>query len=848
MVFKRFLIIVFCIASWLTLGNAYGGLQKQLDWVSTSKANNLCSGYYINYPIHFKPNKNLKHPEKGYNISADNVSYSLKGPSKLSGHVKFVRPNKRVEADKVWLYRSDQADHRLSRIQAKGGLRLYSPGQLMVAKQGQLNLLDNTFTVEDADYRVSSQPKNNPHTEKHKGQTVEVHKERHYRGHAHTIHKIDDQHYVLKDSTLTTCPPAAKGESCAWHIHATTVKLDNAKGVGHAYNALFWFHGAPIMYTPYANFPINDERKSGFLFPSYGRQANSGVHLSFPYYLNLAPNYDLTLVPQIYSWRGLMLGGTFRYLTEQGQGHLHASFMPEDRRFRDFQQQAQLEPNFQNRTKGLQRLEDDDSSRYDIHYKDQFSWNDHWFSQIDYNQVSDDYYIQDFGEDLINNSNANLLQKGQLQYQGLNWQFMGLLQNYQTLHPVNRQPNSNQYARLPELQASSDYAGWYPGLDPSVNIQSVYFHKTFRPDGSNGTPVNGERLSIQPDIMYTWERPYGYIKPEIKAQLTQYWLDHNHTGLHQQASQAIPTFDVQGKLNFQRFFQIADNHYEQTLEPEFFYVYTPYEPQDNTPIFDTSTRSFDYSYMFHSNRFSGADRVGDTNRLTLALTSRLLDSDTGNQKASVSIGDIVYFRNRQVTDCSGNHCQPDDLASRHFSPLVTKAEYDLAHYWKGKAQLVWNPYANVFSREQASIQFQDQQKYLFNIDFERLLEGGDISGNNSSVTTKLKQIQVGGAWKINPRWRVLGHMGYSWQGNNAKNHGDTYLAGIEYSGCCWGVRFVGARTFQGVDDQQRNKYDNRYYIQIIFKGLGSLGNRDPSSVLSDNLSNYKSEFNQAGML
>lgn len=841
---KRFLIISFIAGSIVSLGFAHEKLPKRLNWISSDQADNLCQGYYIDKPIQFSPAKQLKHPEKSYNITADDVEYALKGPSKLKGNVILTRPDKRVHADKVKLFRRDSKPHSIKLIQAQGHLRLFSPGELMVAKQGILNLDNETFTLNNVDFRISSQPDLKPSTIMHHGHEVHKRAERHYRGHAQSIKKVKDKQYDLNQTSLTTCPPSDDG-SCVWHLKSTRIHLDTHSGVGQAYNTSLWFLGAPIFYTPYANFPLNDKRKSGFLYPSLGQKSDSGVHLTVPYYINWAPNYDLTLTPQIYTRRGFMLGSEFRYLTSRGHGQLQASVLPADAHFKDFQHQAEQEHRFQSRDDSLKRLQDASDWRYALHYQDGFRWSDHWLSDIHYSRVSDDYYIQDFGDSLINNSDANLLQKAQLDYQGVNWHATGLLQHYQTLHPVNRATNDNQYARLPELKGSGDYMGIYPGLDPSITLQSVYFHKTLRPDSPKDQAVNGERLSIQPSVQYMLARPYGYIKPEIKAQLTQYWLDHDHSSLHQKASNAVPTFDVHGKLNIERFFDARHNHYKQTLEPEFLYVLTPHESQNNIPIFDTSTRSFDYNYMFDTNRFSGADRVGDTNRMTLALTSRFINAHTGSQIGSVSIGDIVYFTNREVTHCEGNNCSPDAFADRHISPLVGKGDYQITRHWQGDAQLVWNPHESHFSRQQASLAYQQDQTYLLNLDYQ-LIKGDDFVGHDSD--NRLKQAKVGGAWQINPRWRVLGHFGYTWQGNNNKNHGNTYLAGVEYDSCCWGLRFVGARTFEGVDDQNRNEYDNTVSLQIIFKGFGSVGNKDAKSLLSDTVSNYKTPFNTAGIL
>ena len=61
---------------------------------------------------------------------------------------------------------------------------------------------------------------------------------------------------------------------------------------------------------------------------------------------------------------------------------------------------------------------------------------------------------------------------------------------------------------------------------------------------------------------------------------------------------------------------------------EFFYTYTPYKDQSDIPYFDTSLNELNTSTIFQENQFSGQDRVMDSNAITTALATRIID-DSG---------------------------------------------------------------------------------------------------------------------------------------------------------------------------------------------------------------------------
>ena len=99
---------------------------------------------------------------------------------------------------------------------------------------------------------------------------------------------------------------------------------------------------------------------------------------------------------------------------------------------------------------------------------------------------------------------------------------------------------------------------------------------------------------------------------------------------------------------FERDWNVAGRDYVQTLEPRAFYVYVPYKNQNQAPVFDTALDDFNFGQLFSVNRYIGNDRIADANQLTLALSSRLIDSESGVERLRVAVGERFYFEDQRV--------------------------------------------------------------------------------------------------------------------------------------------------------------------------------------------------------
>src|SRR5690606_22498323 len=111
---------------------------------------------------------------------------------------------------------------------------------------------------------------------------------------------------------------------------------------------------------------------------------------------------------------------------------------------------------------------------------------------------------------------------------------------------------------------------------------------------------------------------------------------------------------------FEREAQFFGGDYLQTLEPRLYYLYVPYRRQDDIPLFDTSRFDFGFAQIFAENLYSGGDRIADANQLTAAVTSRLIEPETGAERMRVIVGQRYYFRDQEVT--AGETARTDSRA------------------------------------------------------------------------------------------------------------------------------------------------------------------------------------------
>lgn len=791
-------------------------LARQLGWVDAPGSCSLCEGYYQEPLLDFSQLGLIT--DNDSQIAADQVSISQQGRSVLRGNVVVKRPGKQLEASQASFTR-DQKTGKISTIHLRDHVRIREPGKLLIAKRASINLDKNTAKIHHAIYRLARS-----NQQQKEGSLTQLYGTNVW-GQASLMAQLAAHVYELQDATYTSCPPTRSG----WKVKAKKARLDNNKQRIYMHHGVFTLYDVPVFYLPYISLSTDDKRATGFLFPTASYSSKLGASFGIPFYWNMAPNYDMTLFANYYTKRGVLLQDEFRYLNAFSTTQITASILPADRSFRAFRA-------------GNPSIESWGNNRAMLSIHNRTSISPALSALISYDGVSDDYYFQDLRDNTSISTQQQLLQQMRLDYNTTHWQMIGNIQRYQTLHPIGQTAVADVYGRLPQLIINANYPRLWHGFDVRMNSEFVNFVWP-------GNPLNrisGLRLHLQPQISRPVIRPYGHFTPTVKLDLTQYNLIHQLPGFANNPNRVLPMISVDMGLVAQRKTQIWGKNYWQTLEPRAYYLYVPYENQDGLPLFDTGINIFTFNQLFRDNRFSGGDRVGDANQMTLALTSRWLDATSGAEKLRVSLGDIVYFRDRNVGFCTGVNCSnfTNGSALRYtspsyrFSPIVGEAVFHLTPYWSTVGSLSYDPIDTRPNNASVNLHFQSDNSHILNIsyNYQRSILKTNADGTNGLESTHL--IGTSGVWPITKHWSLLG----TWSYNLAYNHSQTTYFGTQYNSCCWAFRALGGRTLESVSNTFNPTYSTGVYFQILLKGLGAFAPSNPSDLLTREIPGYHDLF------
>lgn len=808
---------------------------SHLDWVprdqltpaQLAEIGPYCDGSYVE-PTRVGMSDKTPVEEAPTYIAANASRYNQeKQIGTLAGDVVFQQGSLQVEAD--------QADlHRLTNIGVlSGNVKLRDVGALVVGDSGEVKLTEGEAQVDNAEFVVH---------------------QTNYRGNARYIKRSSDGVIRLKDGTFTRCEPSDN----MWTIHGNNIALNRDTGRGTATNATLRVKNIPVMYSPYFSFPIDKRRQTGFLMPSYSSSGDNGFTLLAPYYVNLAPNYDFTLYPQFMAKRGLLMEGQFRYLTENSQGQVVAAYLNDNG---DIDDDRKI-------------YGEDTRQRWMYSWKNTTGKKSRWLAEVDFTRISDPFYFEDLD---INSSGVDnqtyVNQKGKLTYRGDSFTAAVNLHAYQ----MATLSNITGYDRLPQLTLTGklpftpgglnfDYDAEYVRFDRDLE-DKTYNNFKYITDSRMGYVVyhpdylirglmraNGNRVYVAPTISLPLKSSWGYLTPSMQYVYTNYDLDLDGKGkaeMHGEGrhfrssiNRGIEIYKVDSGLYFDRKVSWFGTKFKQTLEPRAMYLYVPYRKQDDTPIFDTSEEPFSYDALFRSNRFSGRDRVGDANQLSLGLTSRLLEED-GFERQKVSIGQAYYFQDRKV-QMPGINWRERSLATNDSSPIALQYLYRINRDWRVSADYNWSPEDSKTESGSVMLHYQPESNLnkVFNIGFRyrddnvaynwvtsRWQQSGDLTrvyymdGKRHEDTVKdyykIKQADASFIWPIIPRWSLIGR----WQYDYNRNRTLDSFGGFEYDSCCWQFRIVG-RYWQKYDESIfssiNSESDHGIFFQVVFKGLGNM--------------------------
>lgn len=725
-------------------------------------------------------------------IVGDQIEATQQGISTISGDVQIDQGDHRVTGQDMTY------DSNTGIALVKQGVNYYTPDLVLSSPTGSYDTNKGIGSFDDADFLLP---------------------QRHGRGSSKLVNSFDSAHSELFGAEYTTCPPG----NTDWLLKAPDMTLDTQTNTGVAHDVTIDFKGVPIFWTPYISFPISDDRKSGFLSGAFSFDTLNGLEIEAPYYLNLAPNYEATLYPRIITKRGLQLGASYALLTPVSYDYIYASYLPHDRVY-DSEYGVSGDHD-----RGQLQLYHDTTLAESLRITGNYNW------------VSDDNFFHDLNSDLPIASSTYLNRDLMLLYsKDMNLAVSALVQDFQIIDP-NILPGVYPYRRIPDVSLVWENLSQATGPEYSLRTELVQFQRD--------QLIGGWRLDAKPSMSLPLAGPAGFFTPTLAWRYTDYDLTQQQQILNPATStlvanpylgaahpsRSMPIFDLDTGLYFDR----DAGDYLQTLEPRLFYLRVPFRDQTGIPVFDAKNTPFSFLQLFSTNSFFGADRQADADQLSYALTSRLLERDTGAELLRGDLGEIRYFSDRrvQLVTCTAPGvpvgCTP--TATSLFSDIVADVAYNLNDEWTLTQQLLWSPVTRRNDQGSLLLQYHPAYHEVVNLGYQ--YQSPNYYGS------AIKQTDFSFSWPLSGNWSAVGRWNYDVIGHDTLED----FVGFEYENCCWDFQILHRHMIISQQNLvgQPPTFDNVFFFQLSLKGLitagrhlddlvenGILGYSDPSSTQS----------------
>ena len=772
--------------------------QRDLDWLPSAYLNldtskplfAGCTGAYVD-PLAGELLSDADIDTLPLVIEADSATVVDVDTATLLGDVRVSQGPRSIT--------SQQMSYERTRDEAQllGGVTIRQPGMLIRGEEAKISTIEQQGKFSKARFVMHAT---------------------HMRGEAESIEQQGPNRILLRNGAISSCEP----DSNAWSLQGEELSVNQEKGQGYGKNVQLRLGGVPVFYLPYISFPIGDERRSGFLFPSISSSDDGGLDISAPYYLNLAPNYDLTLTPRLITGRGAMIEIETRHLSKYFLSSLSASYLGND-------SGGNLT------TADGERLlnQNQGNNRWLFQVKQSGVGGGNWYSDIDFTKTSDTDYFRDLGTSSFAVSNTTYLNQsieGGIAID--HWHLSARVQDYQTLLLNLDAP----YRKVPELTADGHYE--YKGFDVDLKNQMTRFdHRDAqRLDGS--PIIRGERFSSDYRIGRTYSNAGAYFRPEAGYRVLSYRLRSGDSDPLK--NENITLAAGQFSADVGAVFEHTGGEYLQTLEPRAKYFVRQYQNHDELynatasgqgVNFDTTTRNFSYGQLYRDTRFSGADRLDDANQVTVGLTNRWFGND-GHELFNVSLGRINHLQDRRI---GLEREVPDATRSSEWA-------LEFGAYWRDGSSLFTNLLYDDETKQVARLSSgynyaSDDQLSLYTIGYTYLRADPEITESE-----ELDQLDAAFVSPISRQWFAMGRANYDIENRQEL---ETFL-GFEYNNCCYRIRVLARRW---LDSNIANLaldndpvFDQGLFFELHLKGLGGSGAK-LNQILEDAIPGYRRREN-----
>ncbi|MBC7359153.1 MAG: LPS-assembly protein LptD [Desulfacinum sp.] len=491
------------------------------------------------------------------------------------------------DGETPWTIQADRLtyDAKTRTYEAEGNVRIASGDRLITSDWAQVNLTERQATLQGnvrirygADWLTGQRVIWNLDTETGwvDGGTVYFSDNGFYLT-GRNISKRGPSQYHVAQGVITTCDPASPD----WSISCRDLDV-KVNGMGWAKHSTLRLWKIPVFYTPFAYFPVNRDRQSGFLLPTFGSSNLHGTYYEQPYFWAFRPDMDLTFYANYLEKRGLLGGVEYQiHHNSLGRGAWLFHYLQDQA---DEQDLADHGYTYQGKERYWLRARHSLELPYGVE----------GFLDLDF--VSDKNFLKEFQSgsaalestnrtfrrvsrrELLNDetvtareSSLYLLKRGETAVASLDVHYWDQL---------NRALDETTLQQLPQLRASvvpSPVGSW--PLYYSVDSSAVNY---WRPEGDTG--VRADFLPRLHAPLQVW--PYLAVEPSAGLRATFYQVDWQDEDRSSFQSRWVPDFQLEASSRLERVYRFPSAAVQHVIRPEVLYTLVPDVDQDDLPSFD----------------------------------------------------------------------------------------------------------------------------------------------------------------------------------------------------------------------------------------------------------------------
>lgn len=625
-----------------------------------------------------------------------------------SEDILLLKGNVVIKSDKFELW-SDEAtyDRRKEYIELKGNIKALSKTLSMSAEEMRADFLKEEFYLSESSFSFLE-----------KGF-----------GNASNISIRAEGAIELLNISMSSC----KDEDLRWDLQAEKITiLENRQNV-IAENIKLEINEVPVFYIPYVRSAIGNEKFSGFLTPSI-KQGKDGLDLSLPYFLSLAPNYDLTITPRYIQERGTVISKDARFLTNNSSGAISFSFMSKDRKFKDENQKSK--------------------KRWAGKIKTQSSFDSGLSFKVDSQHISDRFYFEDLDDDIIGSQQKDYITKSvSIDWSKNNLRIKGNLKKLENLNPFI----SDDYTVKPNFKLNYEKGIGSFKFKVLADHAKYTFEENYNPLKRHREV---ERDLFEPSISYNVQTNFSSFVIDLGTRKTDYEI--NLLSLDNSYDWA--------ELNYKIFFDKTDLNSFNSISPMFKAIWVDGKNEFSDGI-DSKLLNLNFDTLFSRNWYSGGDLFLDQNRFVIGLEYNHFNP-SNNKERYISLG-RAYFEDGEPN--IGEFNLKD-------SSIVTEFKSDLIGNLKINSSLELDSNLKKISRGFIGFTYEDttgksfQLRSIYKRDIQYLYNSAIWNDDVESIN----QIELISHWKINEQWAIFGKILRDEEQSNSQD----LSYGFQYSNCC----------------------------------------------------------------